>query len=602
MARLREEAKGFDYEPLLSVLLPVRNPEQGWLERAVDSVLSQVYDRWELCVCRAGETDGQVRETLSRYERLDGRIKVCREEGVDISGAANSALASAAGEFVGVLDQDGRLAPDALFEVAGLLQECPGVDLVYSDEDRVDGTGLRSGPRFKPGWSPDLLLAFDYISRLSFYRKKLLEKVGGVQAGFGDAWDYDMVLRFTERTDEIFHVPKVLYHARAAETHAREENRRALAEALERRGIEGVVEDGSGPGRYRVKREIKGDPKVSIIIPTRDNVSLLKGCVESIERLTGYRNYELLIVDNDSAGPETVEYLSSTSHRILRFEGDFNYSRINNFAVSHADGEYILLLNDDTEVISPEWLEAMLEHACRPEVGAVGARLLYPDGYIQHAGVLLGLGNPWTAGVAGHAYQRYDADSPGHLGVLKEVCNYSAVTAACMMLRRTVFDEVGGFDEENLKVAYNDVDLCLRIRERGYLVVFTPHAELYHHEFASRGQHSANPAELRYMLERWGDLLDKDPYCNPNFSLAGDSNLRADTLRPRVLRAGNEASDSQFVHPEEVGREEFRGYVRSRQENARNSRRIGLVPKPEQSVPENLTSRQRVDEGSPRLP
>ena len=597
---MRDEATAFGFEPLVSVLLPIHNPEQGWLERAIDSVLSQVYANWELCICCAGDAERQVKETLSRYERLDERIKVGREEDAGISGAANDALTSASGEFVCVLDQDGRLSPDAFFEVVRLLQERPEADLIYSDEDRIDGMGVRSDPRFKPDWSPDLLLAFDYVSRLSVYRRKLLDEVGGIRDGFGNAWDYDVVLRFTESSGEISHVPKVLYHARAAETRVPEEDRRVLAEALERRGVEGAVLDGYVPGRFRVKREIVGEPEVSIVIPTRDNVSLLRGCVESIERLTGYRNYEVLIVDNDSADPETVEYLSSTPHRVLRFEEGFNYSRINNFAVSHAGGEYVLLLNDDTEVISPDWLEAMLEHARRPEVGAVGAKLLYPDGYIQHAGVLLGPGNPWTAGIAGHAYQGYEADAPGHLGVLNEVCNYSAVTAACMMFRRTVFDEIGGFDEENLKVAYNDVDLCLRMRERGYLIVFTPHAEIYHHEFASRGQHSANTAELRYMRERWGGLLDNDPYHNPNFSFAGDSNLRADMQRLRVLRAGNEGSGNLFVHPEEVGREEFRSYVRRQQKNARNSIRTGLVPRSGQraseSGPESLSHGEELED------
>lgn len=580
LARMRYEVSDFEVKPLISVLLPVCSPKQEWLERTMDSVMSQVYPCWELRVCDGGPTGNHAREVLSRYECLDERIKVSYEENAGIPGAASQAFAAAMGDFVGVLDQDSELAPNALFEVAGLLKERLDADLIYSDEDMIDDTGIRSDPSFKPGWSPDLLLAFNYVSRLSVYRKKLLEEIGGFRDGFGNSWDYDMVLRFTEKTGKIFHVPKVLYHVRSAEAHAPKEDRRALAEALKRRGIEGSVVDGASSGHFRVKRKIESNPKVSIVIPTRDNVSLLKSCVESIERLTDYRNYEVLIVDNDSADPETEEYLSSTPHRVLRFEEDFNYSRINNFAVSHSEGEYILLLNDDTEVISRKWLTVMLEHAQRPGVGAVGAKLLYPDGHIQHAGVLLGLGNPWTAGVAGHAYQAYASRSPGHLGTLKSTCNYSAVTAACMMFRRTVFDEIGGFDEKNLEVAYNDVDLCLRVRERGYLIVFTPCAELYHHEFASRGLYSAKPSELRYMRERWGELLDNDPYYNPNFSLVGDFNLRADMLRPKALRdkGSRKNSENTLVHPEVIGREEFQSFVRRQQKNARNSRRVNLVP------------------------
>ncbi len=281
-----------------------------------------------------------------------------------------------------------------------------------------------------------------------------------------------------------------------------------------------------------MRPKIKGDPKVSLIIPTRDNVSLLKNCLESIERLTTYGNYEIIIMDNDSADPATLEYLDSTPHRVIPFREPFNYSRINNVGVSMAEGEYMLLLNDDTEITSGEWLEAMLEHAQRPEVGAVGAKLVYPDGRIQHAGVLTGVGGTWGLGVATHAHQFYPSTSPGYLGTITKVTNYSAVTAACMLLRKSVFEEVGGFDEDNLRVAFNDVDLCLRIRERGYSIIYTPYAKLLHHESVSRG-YTGDPAEVLYMRERWGEVLDNDPYYNPNFSMgSGDFNLRADMLRP----------------------------------------------------------------------
>lgn len=569
---MRAKVAGFERKPLVSILVP-SGGSSDLLERSLDSLLGQIYPYWELRACGS---DGGV---LSRYERLDERIKAVGEDrSGGRPGTRDEALSHASGEFVGVLDPGDMLAPDALFEtVCALLEELPDAGLVYSDEDEINEKGERSNPRFKPGWSPDLLLSFDYISRSCLFRRKLLEEVGGFR-DLGSEWRHDLLLRLTERTDEVLHVPKILYQRCRTKTGpAHEEGRRVLAEALARRGVEGEVKDGSIPGHFRVKRKVPDESKVSIIIPTRDNVSLLRRCVESIELMTNHRNYEIVIVDNDSDEPETVEYLSATTHRVVRFEGEFNYSRINNFAVSWAEGEYIVLLNDDTEVISGGWLDEMLGHAQRPEVGVVGAKLLYIDGRIQHAGVVTGMGNPWTPGVAGHVYQLYDADSPGHLGTLQTTCNYSAVTAACMMLRREVFEEVGGFDEENLAVAFNDVDLCLRIRERDYLVVYTPHAELYHYEFASRGLYSAKRDELLYMRERWGGLLDADPYYNPNFSLAGDYNLRADMLRPRVLRMGGEEAVG-IVHPEIVGEEEFRSYVKERQREARNSRRTGLVP------------------------
>jgi O-antigen biosynthesis protein len=547
LRRLRGEAAGFGYKPLVSILLPIYNPEQEWLERALDSVMSQAYPHWDLCVYDDGSTKKHVREVLSRYERIDGRIKVrYSEENTGISGASNAALSLATGEFVGLLDHDDELTPDALFEVVKLLQEHPDADLIYSDEDKVDEAGSRFDPHFKPDWSPDLLLSCNYISHLGVYRRSILGEIGGFRKGFEGSQDHDLALRFTERTDKVHHVPKVLYHWRAVtgstaassggKSYTHERGRRAIAEALQRRGMEGTVEDGFAPNRFRAKLKIQGKPKVSIIIPTRDNASLLRRCIESIERLTTYRNYKILIVDNDSVDPDTVEYLASTPHRVIRFKEEFNYSRINNFAVSHAEGEYILLLNDDTEVISGEWMEAMLQHAQRPEVGAVGAKLLYPDGRIQHAGVITGVGNPWGPSVAAPSHHHYPRGSPGHMGTVEMTRNYSAVTAACMMLRRAVFEEVGGLDEGNLGVAFNDVDLCLRLRGRGYLILYTPYAELYHHESASRG-FGLNPAEVRYMRERWGEVLDNDPYYNPNLSRDhADFNLRADMLRPKILR------------------------------------------------------------------
>ena len=583
LARLRDEASSFGYRPVVSVLLPAFGAGGESLEKGLDSMLSQVYPRWELRIC--GEVaEGGARETLDRYERLDERIKVEHLEGEpDVSGSLNATLSAARGEFVGLLEGGDELAPDALFEVIELLQVHPEAGLIYSDVDEVDEKGERSNPHFKPGWSPDLLLSGDYISHLSVYRRSLLEEVGGFREGFDR--DYDLVLRATERTGEIHHIPKVLYHRRAAllasgdgdHSRVREDARRSLSDALERRGLEGSVEDGHLPDRFRVRLKIKGEPKVSVIIPTRDNVAFLRRCLASIERKTTYRNYELLIIDNNSRYRQTLEYFDSLPHRVIPFREPFNYSRINNFAVAHAEGEYVLLLNDDTEVISGGWLEAMLEHAQRPEVGAVGARLLYPDGRIQHAGVIVGVGSPWEPGVAMHSHHFYSSDSPGYAGALMTTTNYSAVTAACMLLRRSLFDEVGGLPE-NLPVQFNDVDLCLRIRERGYYIVYTPYAELYHHESVSRGHFSGDRTENLYMRERWGEVMDKDPYYNPNFSRGyGDFNLRADLLRPKAVR---QEFDPTQAPPANWSKDplEHQRFMEAQYRVARSSSRTTIIP------------------------
>ena len=594
LVRLRDETSRFGHRPLVSLLMPVFDPGPESLELGLDSVLGQVYPFWELCICGDASTEGYAREISERYERLDGRIKVTfLQTGAGASGSLNAGLSAARGEFVGVLHGGDELAPDALYEMVGLLQEHPGADLVYSDEDQIDGEGRRTNPHFKPGWSPDLLLSADYVAHLSLYRRSLLQEVGGFREGFDGCQDYDLALRATERTDEIHHVPKALYHRRvraglpasssADKSQVRDRTRRALSETLERRGLEGYVENGLLPDRFRVRLRIKGEPKVSIIIPTRDNASFLRRCVESIERRTTYPNYELLIVDNNSQELETVEYLGSLPHRVIPFREAFNYSRINNFAVSRADGEYVLLLNDDTEVTSGGWLEAMLEHAQRPEVGAVGAKLLYPDGRIQHGGVVVGVGSPWEPGVAMHSHQFYSADAPGYAGALMVSTNYSAVTAACMLFRKSLFEELGGLEEENLPIQFNDVDLCLRMRERGYYVVYTPFAELYHHESVSRGYRSGDRTENLYMRERWGEVMDRDPYYNPNFSRGyADFNLRADLLRPKILRQQDERS--QIAPPNWLERPwEYRRYRRYRLSQlraARSSPRTAIVPKP----------------------
>ena len=525
--------------------MPVYNPDEGWLEAALDSVVGQVYQNWELCVRDDASTRHHVRETLSRYEKLEARIKVSHgRENLGICGASNAALSMAEGEFVALLDHDDELAPDALFEVVKLLQERPDADLIYTDEDMMDEAGNRFGPRFKPDWSPEMLLALNYVIHLSVYRRSLLEEIGGFRPGFEGSQDYDLVLRFTEKTDKIFHIPKVLYHWKAvsgsvaadveAKPQTHERTRRALQEALARRNLEGSVEDEFYHSVFRAKLEINGDPKVSIIVSTEGDPTSLKRCIESIETLTTYDN-EILIVDTGGPDPARLRYLNSLQYRVIPSAG-LNRPGAINLAASQAEGGHLLFLDDVTEVISGDWMEAMLEHAQRPEIGAVGARLRYPDsdGRLCHAGVILGAGDPQGPGIADYAHRFYPAAYPGYLGATLLPRNFSAVSGACMMVRNEVFEEAGGFDEKNLPYSYNDLDLCLRLGELGYRIVYTPYAELCYHEPALQ---RASPDESRYMREHWGEVLDKDPYYNPNFSLAdGSYNLRADALRPEVLR------------------------------------------------------------------
>ena len=595
LRRLRDGASSFEHKPLVSLLLPIFAPDTPHLRETLDSMMGQIYPAWELRVMVAGSR-GEFGRILALYASLDGRVKVeGTEDGAGEAGMLNAALSRARGELVARLDPGDELAPDALFGIVEILQEGREAGLVYSDHDHVDERGERSRPYFKPGWSPDLLLSHDYLSDLAVYRKSLVEEVGGFRDGIDGNHGHDLALRVAERTDEIRHVTRVLYHRRVSETSYRppDTSREVVREALVRRGVEGSVEGGLVSGHLRVKYGVAGRPKVSIIIPTRDNGPTLKNCVESIERLTNYENYEVLIVDNDSADPATLEYLSSTPHRVVAFREPFNYSRINNFAVSQAEGEYVLLLNDDTEVTDGGWLEEMLGQAQRSGVGAVGAKLLYPNGTVQHAGVLVGVGDPWGPGIAVHAHQFFP-NGPGYVGGIQTTTNFSAVTAACMLLRKTVFEEVGGLDEENLKVAFNDVDLCLRIRERGYRIVYTPYASLLHHESMSRGYGGGNPAELLYMRERWGDVLDNDPYYNAHFSRGGgDCNLRADLMRPRVLRTVGRVPEDPvytFKSPLRTSPEEMERYVWAHRKASRSAHRTTLVPPLPESPAEILRS------------
>jgi len=566
LLEFQTEILQFSYKPKISIVMPVYNPGERWLRAAIDSVRNQVYSNWELCIVDDASTKRGVKKILESYGAKDPRIKVrYLKENRGISGASNEALTTASGDFVGFLDHDDELTRDALFEVVKVLNQNPDLDLIYSDEDKKDLNGRRVEPFFKPDWSPDLLLSMNYICHFTVVRKNLIDKVSGFRLGFEGCQDYDLLLRVSELTDRISHVHKPLYSWRkvpgsaaasvGAKPYARERAKRSLREALNRRGLKGEVVDGFS-GHYRVKYAIQGAPFVSIIIPTKDRVDLLKRCLESVESKTSYRNYEIIIVDNNSADESTLAYLGSLPHRVLKFEEPFNFSRINNFGAKYAKGEHLLFLNNDTEVADDHWLDAMLEHSQRPEIGMVGALLLYPGGVashtsetIQHAGVILGVG-----GVAGHAFKYLPADRHYYFGVHKVIRNCIAVTGACAMIRRAVFNEVGGFDE-NLKVAFGDIDLCLRIREKGYRVVYTPYARLHHHECASRGKLHPSEDEA-YMVNRWKDtFIEGDPYYNPNLTLLREDYSLASigsNVRPLavLLEIYHLRSDLQTIYPE----------------------------------------------------
>jgi GT2 family glycosyltransferase len=521
-AAMREEARTFSYQPRVSIITPVFNTPIEWLREAVDSVRAQVYENWELVLSDDYSTDPELLAFLAELPRQDSRIIVTRApQHGGISAASNCGREAASGDWIGFLDHDDVLEPDAVFQHVNLLQEHRDADLIYSDEDKLTDAGL-DAPIMKPDWSPDFFLSCNYICHFTIVRCELLHQVGGFRSEYDGAQDYDLFFRITERTSRIYHVPRVLYHWRRSDASTADNIRRkpqsletgrlAVEAHLKRTGKQGHVAVDWRTHAYWIKRDIPDAKKISIIIPVRDRVDLLARCINSLTSRTRYEPYEIVVVDNDSTSAEAREYFGTVKHRLLRFSGPFNFSAINNFAVQETDSPWLLFLNNDTELIEPGWLNAMAEHVQRPEVGAVGGRLLFSDDTVQHAGIVVGVG-----GIAEHAFRGFPAEAPGVCRQLQVMRNYSAVTGACLMTRREVFDEVGGFDEERLPVAFNDVDLCLKMRRAGYLVVYTPYAKLYHHEGASR-RRTIEPMETKVMQERWPDVLARDPYYNPNLS------------------------------------------------------------------------------------
>jgi glycosyltransferase involved in cell wall biosynthesis/GT2 family glycosyltransferase len=536
---LRRRLRAMLRQPLISVVLPVYNPDLKILAAAIESAEHQTYEHWELCLADDASTNPDVRPFLEAKARADSRVKLTfRRKNGHISACSNSAIALATGEWCALLDQDDTLAANALALVALEIERHPDAGLFYSDEDKIDAADRRSNPFFKTDWNPELFLGQNFINHLGVYRTELLRAISGFREGFEGSQDYDLALRCVERLEpgQVRHIPRILYHWRAvkgslaavadAKPYAKEAARRAIADHLKRRGVAARVEAcPENIESHRVVYELpQPRPSVSIIIPARDRVNLLERCLASVRDVTDYGPTEIIIIDNGSTEAATLEFLRCQRQqgdtRIVPGGGAFNFSRLINRGVAAAQGEVLALLNNDMEATEPGWLREMVSHAMRSGIGAVGARLWYPDGTLQHGGVILGLG-----GVAGHAFPRIPRGHPGYFNRawLQQDC--SAVTGACLVVRREVFENAGGLDEVNLAISFNDVDFCLRLRAAGLRNIWTPYANLIHVESASRKYHATAEEkalfarEAAYMQWRWGADLMRDPFYNPNLSL-----------------------------------------------------------------------------------
>ena len=517
--RMRNEAGAFASQPLISIITPVFDTSVPWLEEAVESVLAQAYENWELLLIDDGSSASYLVNALPALAARDRRITLARVgEHKGISGASNQGLGLARGEWVTFLDHDDVLEPDALFQIVSLLQTHPDADLIYSDEDKLAENGC-DAPLFKPDWSPDFLLSYNYVGHLTAVRREIVQKVGGFRSEFDGAQDYDLFLRVIEQSDRIHHIPRVLYHWRRSEVSSAisvrqkpgqlDASRLAIEDHLKRRGEPAHVAVDWRTHAFCVRRELLVARKISIIIPIRSDPEQLRRGVESLTRATRYPNYEIVIVGSEDMPDKASDYLPGMAHRLLRFSGVFNDSAVRNFAIKQTDSPWLLFLDGDIEAIEPDWLTIMAEHIQRPEVGAVGGRLLSPNDTIEHAGFVLGVN-----GIAESAFRGFPAEHPGANRQLQVTRNCSAVSGACMLTRRDVLQEVGGFDE-SLPESLADVDLCLKMQRAGYLIVYTPFAKLYwhapqHDRIDTRGDAT--------MHERWPEVLQRDPYYNPNLS------------------------------------------------------------------------------------
>ncbi len=538
--REQEENAQFPKDIKFSVLVPLYNTPESFLKAMIESVQAQTYKNWELCLADGSDSEHSfVGEICKKYADGDRRIKYEKlERNLGISENTNACIRMATGEYIALFDHDDLLHPSALYEVMRAICE-HGADFIYTDENTFSEEPRDAyNPHFKPDFSPDTLRSYNYICHLSVFSRELLDSVGYFRSEYDGSQDYDLILRLTEKAKKVFHIRKILYYWRAHKNSVAQDvgakpytvtaAKKALAAHLERCGLKGEVLDSSVPTTYHIKYEIDGNPLVSVIIPNKDHTDDLDICLKSLYEKSSYKNFEVIIVENNSTEKETFEYYEAIAQKhgnikIVKWEGNFNYSAINNFGVNYAKGEFILLLNNDVEIINGSCLEEMLMFAQRKDVGAVGAKLYYSDDTVQHAGVILGLG-----GTAGHAHKHFGRSHPGYMARASIAQNLSACTAACLMMRRDVFDEVGGLDE-SFEVAFNDVDLCMKIRKKGYLVVFTPYAELYHYESKSRGNDSTPEklerfrGEIDRFKEKWQKQLDDgDPYYNPNLTLTRD--------------------------------------------------------------------------------
>lgn len=533
---IKNKIEAMKLHPKISIVMPVYDPPLHLLEEAILSVRKQLYSEWELCIADDASKNDEVRILLGRYASEDSRIKVVyRKENGHISAASNSALELTTGEYVAFMDNDDLLPEHALFWVAQAILDNPDAGLIYSDEDKINGIGERYDPYFKCDFNYELFLAQNMICHLAVYRRDLIEAVGGFRVGFEGSQDYDLALRVTEQisVSRVVHIPRVLYHWRAIagstalssyeKDYAAIAGRRAVSEHLQRKGVSAVVEPATEmPAMNRVRFALPSSlPLVSIIIPTRDQAELLELCINSILQHTTYSAYEIVVIDNGSVEPKTAQLfarLPKDKVTVVSDNSPFNYSALNNHGARIARGEFLCLMNNDIEILTPDWLEEMLSFAMRPDVGCVGARLWYPNGLLQHGGVILGIG------IAGHIYKRSVRGHTGHKyrAVLHQ--NLSAVTGACLLVGRHVFEKVGGLDE-TFVVALNDVDFCLRVREAGYRNVWTPYAEMIHHESASRGLDDTPEKQDRFygeflrMQKRWGNILLNDPAYSPNLTV-----------------------------------------------------------------------------------
>ena len=541
----RQKHAAFAQKPLISIVIPLYCTPLPYLKELLESVRRQSYENWQLCLAD-GSPDDKAKEFIEKHYGREKRIVYRKlEENGGISVNTNEAVALATGEYLMLCDHDDTLEPDALYEIVKAINDT-GADVLYTDEDKVSMDGQHYfDPNFKPDFNLFRLRENNYICHIFVVKKSLTDETGLLRSEFDGAQDFDFILRCCEKAQKITHIPKVLYHWRchmdstaadpSSKAYAYEAGRKAVREHYQRLGIDAKVEMTERPGWYRSHVKVQGNPLISVIIPNKDHTDDLELCLFSMTRKSTYRNYEILIVENNSEKEETFEYYKKLPDRypkarVLTWEKEFNYSAINNFAAKEAKGEYLLFLNNDVEILTPDWMEEMLQNCQQEDVAAVGAKLYYPDDTIQHAGVVLGLG-----GIAGHIMCRTSREDPGYFGRMISVQEISAVTAACMMVKKSDFDAVGGLDE-TFQVAFNDIDLCMKFRAAGKKIIFTPYAELYHYESKSRGLEDTPEKQFRFdkevkrFQEKWAQQLEMgDPYYSPNLSVTeGDCSLRED--------------------------------------------------------------------------